>query len=183
MKKLYGSLTIKPAYGAALPIPKDADLDKAEKAIGAKLPAAYRDYAKIFGLGEHGGYYRVYVPMGPKYKASDLALHTEQYRKDFAGRAKDAKDKAVFQAWIPFADTVGGDIFAFDTTAKPKTPGEWPVVVLIHERTKPEALSASFEEFMEDVVYGNGLDKVRKPKEKIPVIREFMPYGDKVRGL
>ncbi len=183
-EKLHKSIKMLPPYGKAFAAVKDADLDKAEKAIGSKLPESYREYAKLFGYGEHGKYFRIYVPLGSKYPNADLTGHTLSYRKDCAELADKKKDKEFYLRMIPFADTSGGDIFAFDPAeAKGKDAPDYAVYVIIHGRDKIEKLSPDFKTFFTDVVYGTGLEKVLKNKEKLVVLKEFQPFGDKVRGL
>lgn len=184
-KKLHQSLKMVPPKGQALPKPTSADLDKAEKKIGAKLPPSYRDFAQLFGPGQHGGYFRIYAPMaGAKYKMSDLAEQTLAMREGLSDMAEKDKDKKFYGRMVPFADTLGGDIFCWDPLPpKGKQVEEYPVFVLVHGSDKIQPMAPDFETFVNKVVYGPDLAKVIKSKEKRKVEMEFLGFGTQTPGL
>jgi hypothetical protein len=182
-KELRASLELIPTDGDALPKPTDADLDAAEAAIGAKLPPSYRGFAKEFGAGNLGDFFRVHVPLpGEKHRKSDLAgfvLETRNARDFF----KDAYGIDI-DRMIPFADTGGGDLFVWDPgTAGGDTAKEYPVFILERGADAIVPMSPDFETFIRQGALGQDYAKALQLDEPWEVSMSFQQFGTGTPGL
>jgi hypothetical protein len=96
---------------AAIP---DADVDAAERAIGAAFPAGYRPFVSRFGRGVLGGLVRIYAPHdiqnGPN-NVREWRARIDEYWFWDASAALLPKQRAL--ECIIIGDTVGGDELIF----------------------------------------------------------------------
>jgi hypothetical protein len=92
----------------------DAEVEAAEKAIGAAFPAGYRAFITRFGRGLLGGLVRVYAPAditnGPN-KVREWRKRIDEYW--FWDESAALLPKARALECICVADTVGGDELIF----------------------------------------------------------------------
>ena len=111
--ELYKKLDIKPAAGKAFPKPTDKDVEKFEAKRKVNLPASYREYAKAFGAGDLGGYFRIKVPGGAK-SSVDLEAFNKLIHGMDEDNAEMYENEALIKRIIPFASTGGGDVIAWE---------------------------------------------------------------------
>ena len=175
---LYETLQINPTLGMALPLPTQDDLDGFEQKYSMELPQEYQSFAIVFGPGEIGKWFRVYVPSAGKKSLADLATLQESFttnRKALADCFPD--DAAFYNRLIPFADSLDGDVIGWDVEdAKGGKGGEYGIYVITRGDTRILHLVNSFREFIEEVCLGNLFAKIMH-YPKWEACREFTPYG------
>jgi hypothetical protein len=176
-KALYKSLKlVPPPKGKPFPLPRAADLDKVEKKLKLPLPASYRAFAQVFGVGQIGGYFRVGVP-AKGAKLSDLLGLVEFVRGNEELYVDTYGDKAFVRRMLPFGTTLGGDILVWDPHAVSDTrANEYRIFVLPDDQVKIVPLADDFSQFITKAVFGPAFKKALKQKtwsiEKI-----FEPWG------
>lgn len=161
-----------PKRGAKKRAP-DSALARFEADFGVPLPPSYREFVGRLGPGEIGGYFRVYAP-GYGGKGLDLAALVTLVRENADIYEGQYGDAALVAGMIPFADTIGGDVFAWDTRKPVK--GEYPVVALLNGGTKPVTAAPSFAAFVADVVLGGQFGKLVKNPD-FETGNDFLPYS------
>lgn len=147
-----------------------------EREIGLKLPPTYKSFVKVFGPGEIGGFFRIWIP-GDKELNYDLA---HEYEETHLGCTQEAASEAdKFNArFVFFGSTIGGDLVGWDPkdVTDPKGPEYRVHFIARHHRGIPVA--SSFVEFVSEVCLGKNLDKLcgwQTPPDYPP--REFLPYA------
>jgi hypothetical protein len=143
--------------GSTILAPTAEDLDRFERELEFELPASYRSYMLEIGPGSVGEYYIINAPLyrhpqrGMQREVKQLqkdALLSEIYGGEFVSRM------------IPFATSIGGDIFAWD----PTTPAagkklDYTVFVLPRDLNRVVKVAKDFESFVYQVCLGRGLSK------------------------
>jgi hypothetical protein len=125
------------------------------KVAGVPLPAGWRDFMARYGPGELAGYFNLRGVAKRRGVTMTLAELVALYRDnldmyvDQFGR----KHKARLARLVPFGDTVGGDILAWDPgRAQPAAePVEYPVLMLRDGADAIDELAPAFEPFRVDV--------------------------------
>lgn len=132
------------SIGPARRNPDAAKLDRHEKRTKLALPASYRAYCEVFGEGTFCGYFNVHVPGG----------RLESFQEEASGRKEFVGEH--YGAWaerlVPFADTVGGDIVAWDPeVVTRKKDRELAVYVLPRDADEPVRAADTFRHLVERV--------------------------------
>lgn len=153
-----------------------AALDRFEKKYGFKLPASYRAFVETFGPGELGRYFRIHAPGYPG-REIDLGEYVEGMRQSADMFAEIYGDADLVARMVPFGDTIGGDVIAWDPRAlTPKTADEYPIVFLPRDQQKVRPMAPTFPQMVADVCLDKSFGKlVNDPNYE--VVREFQPYA------
>lgn len=156
--ELYNRMTISALEGDVLAKPTEKTLAAFEEAH-FKLPASYREYAKVFGVGELAGLYRIAVPLDVESE-----YNLVQHNKDAHGEpseglweayaAPDVIDKMFF-----FGATVGGEMFAWNLANITNNNDSEYAICLFRRRPKIEHIASSFDDFVERHCLKNGQDE------------------------
>lgn len=112
-----------------------------------KLPASYQAFLEVLGPGRLGGYFRVFAPG----KEGGLDALARDVDPEVFGEVYG--DVALAEALLPFSDTVGGDVFGWDTRTS-DADGEHPVHAFPSGRTKSLKVADTFGEFVVEVCLG-----------------------------
>ncbi|HEX5748980.1 MAG TPA: SMI1/KNR4 family protein [Archangium sp.] len=110
----------------------DALLDTASEALGLRLPASYREFAKRYGFGAVSGMFVVHVPVpaGATPGCAGLLEVSRQLSGELA--EMDASQplnvhpdgtQELVRRLVPFGESVNGDVVAWDPAA-PSGGGE-----------------------------------------------------------
>jgi hypothetical protein len=164
---------VKPPKRGAKKRAPDSALTRFETEFGVPLPPSYREFVERLGPGEFGGYFRVYAP-GYGGKGLDLAALVTLLRENADIYEGQYGDAPLVARMIPFADTIGGDVFVWDT-GKP-VKGEYPILALISGGTKPIKVAPTFAAFVMDVVLGGRFGKLVKNPD-FEAGNDFLPYS------
>jgi hypothetical protein len=92
------------------------ELDQYETKSGFRLPSSYRDFCRVFGPGQIGGWYQLAVPhleKKGKKKLYDLAGKTKFYH-DGLEWEEYAPDPKRFQRSVIFGDDNTGAVYYWD---------------------------------------------------------------------
>lgn len=117
--------------GLTAPRRSQVDWDRAEAAVGTRLPADYREYVHWFGPGDFDEYLIVCVP-GVENSNTELAArlakerHGARVQADIAPRAKPRIP--LFPepgGWLPWGFTTGGDGLYWVTSGA--DPDRWTI--------------------------------------------------------
>ena len=143
-----------------------AALREFEDKIGRKLPRAYKAYAHVFGPGEMGGFFRIYVPCVPKRLRSgyELAL---QY-KDWKSYAQETAEGDPENAWLSnsilLAYTIGGEAVVWDTSRVTDSAANEFRICWLTRANRVDGTATSFGKFIDRVC--------------LPVVKKrlFLPY-------
>ncbi|MBX9396276.1 hypothetical protein K4749_22435 [Streptomyces sp. TRM72054] len=120
------------ARDAGLTVPRryQVDWDRAEAAVGTRLPADYKQYVYWFGPGSFDEYLIVCVP-GVENSNTELAARLDQERRSARTRAEltgQAPRVPLFPepgGWLPWGFTTGGDGLYWVTAGD--DPDRWTV--------------------------------------------------------
>jgi hypothetical protein len=152
---------VEPATYSYLPKPDAAVLDQFEMSHGMKLPETYREFAKLFGAGELGEYYRIAVPL---CVADDYGL--QEYNQGWQKAMKiweDSVPRESVPRMLFFAGTIGGESYAWDT-GDCRDPVSCEHAIYLLPRDGPAVIVAeSFLSFVQQCVAGTapGIGKLR----------------------
>lgn len=147
-----------------------------EREIGYKLPRSYKTFAEVFGPGEIGGFFRIWIPGG---EYNDLATEYRDVHGAFQQESASEHDKRNAR-FLLFGSTIGGDIVGWDP--KDLTDAKEPEyrVYFIERHKEGVPVAASFPEFVQNICLANNLYKFcgwKKPSdEKHWPPYEFLPY-------
>jgi hypothetical protein len=179
---LYDSLEIvlRPGF-ERMPPPDDAALDQFEHEHGTVLPASYREFIKVFGAGELGGFFRIKSPGYPAGGDAALAGFNQRMHTDEEADAAMAKQRVQrLRGMVYFASVSGGEVVAWDTAdVRCDRPREYGVYLWSLDRQFLE-LAGCFELFITDVCLTTGLDPAWKRagfvvEDPWPIHRVFVP--------
>lgn len=161
MAKKFGfELEVVSTLGANFPKPNKQRLDAFEKSKNIKLPIAYRNFVSSLGAGELNGYVRVHAPNSPSldlFQLNDISTSAE----------------TTLTSYLAFADTVGGDLFLWESSSQGEGISEYPVYFLPKESSKIVKFAPTFQTFIELVCDGHRLG--------ISAGRRYQPFGKKPR--
>jgi hypothetical protein len=163
-QSLYDSLEIVLRPGSErMPPPDDAALDQFEREHASVLPASYREFIKVFGAGELGGFFRIKSPGYPAGGDAALAGFNQRMHTDEEADAAMAKQPVQrFRGMVFFASVNGGEVVAWDTgDVRCDRPLEYGIYLWSLDRRFLE-LAGSFEQFITDVCLTTGLDPAWK---------------------
>jgi hypothetical protein len=93
-----------------VPVSKE-EIQKAEENIGGHFPAGYGECLLKFGEGEIANYIH---PFSPKQVVDELEYYREILLEDFWDDGSIQLDDREKNKLVVFADTIDGDLFAFD---------------------------------------------------------------------
>ena len=119
---------------------------------GVPLPAGWRTFVTKNGPGELAGY--VHLRGMAKRRGVTLTLPqlVEIYRDnlDVYVDQYGAKEKARLARLVPFGDTIGGDVIAWDPGPRPpgEEPVEYRVLLLRHGARKILEVAPTFDAFV-----------------------------------
>jgi hypothetical protein len=174
-QSLYDSLEIVLRRGSErVPPPDDASLDQFERVHGAPLPASYREFVKVFGAGELGGFFRIRAPGYPA--GSDASLDGFNRRM----HAGDDAQTERFRRLVYVAGVNGGETVAWDTgDVRSASPHEFGICLRTRDDKLLE-LAGSFAEFVMRICLTTGLDEAWRRagvevEDEWPVQRVFVP--------
>lgn len=178
---LHDSLEIVLRRGSEqVPPPDDAALDLFEREHGTPLPASYREFVKVFGAGELGGFFRIRSPGYSERSDASLAAFDRRMHNDDAPDELATQPVERARPMVYFASVNGGEVVAWDTgdvrSARPREYG-------VYLRTRDDRflfLTGSFSEFVTEVCLTAGLDVAWRRaglvvEDKWPVERVFVP--------
>jgi hypothetical protein len=174
------TLVIQPTLGSPLSKPQDKDLELLEKQSGFQLPVSFREFVKRFGPGEIGRYFRIYSPRcGKKVSQADLYEYVQSFENNRIALAKCFKEEGLIRRMVPFSDTIGGDVIAWDPEdVTDATTHEYGIYLIPRSDTRVVRLVDSFEAFIEAVCLGKLFPKKVKVRNW-KVFQEFVPYGSR----
>ncbi len=151
-KDLYNKLEIDHPAGKRLPLSDDNVLDQAEGSLGCRLPQSYREFCKVFGAGELGGYYRVAIPLPFEHDFELLRFNVNAHGEE---------DDCLWEGYFPdddmikrvvfFAETIGGEMFAWDTDNLQDSAMNEYAIYFFHRKPRCEVVARSFSEFVASV--------------------------------
>lgn len=181
-EQLTKSLDVRQPPGQALSKPTDATLDKFESAHKFKLPPSYREFVKVFGPGEIGGYFRIYAP-GYGKSGADLGRFVKEIRElEEVFRDRFRQKVRFIKRMVPFADTLGGDIIVWGPSEITDPSSEYSIYMIFEDRDKIAELARSFPAFVQDVCLSDSFGTlVGDPNYK--ALRQFIPFGTGTPGL
>jgi hypothetical protein len=152
-----------------------ADIKKFEAKYNFTLPKSYVSFLSTFGPGTLNHYFNLYSPLS-KYRGRELTSEVREIRasKTLAAIYQDA---SLLQRSIPFADTIAGDIFAWDPTAcTHRTKFEYQIVVMPRYGRKILPIAKEFRAFVQRVCFGHDFEDIvmgqRDPEWQIDYIFE-----------
>lgn len=161
-------------WGDAVPLLKSTthDLDRFEDESGVKLPHSYREFAQRFGAGELAGYYRLSVPVAVANK-----YNLSQFNAETHGAPEDAMweysaPAEVISRIIFFADTIGGESYAWDPKEIRDTATNEYAIYHFPRAWKYREVAGSFNDFLENVA----LKQEPRQDGSIPRL-EFAPFS------
>lgn len=97
-----------------LRLPEAAQVDALEAALGAPLPAGYREYVLQWGSGVYGNLLVVQMPEDILASRTDEAGFVREWYAEFWGEKSDLTQTDAVDAW-PFAYTLDGDKIRYCT--------------------------------------------------------------------
>jgi SUKH superfamily protein len=153
-KKLLKELKVSELGRPPLALPTDDTLNQFQIHSGFKLSTSYREYAKLFGVGELAGYYRIAVPLAVESEY-DLAKFNKITKGSDEEKLWDGytQPEALQQLFF-FAATIGGEMFAWKLDEiTDKKRNEYAIYFL--PRVPPMVFSAqSYSSFVQDICLG-----------------------------
>jgi len=172
-KELYNELKIESSK-TNIPKTTSAMLDKLEESIHRKLPKSYREFMIIFGPGELAEYFRIYGP-GKKGGQADLIAFIEMNREIANVQIETYGEEDFIKRMIPFSDTIGGDVIAWDPSTSNEDNDDYAIFMLPNDRNSIIKLSPDFEAFITKICLSTSFGKiVGDPKYKVSkVFRQF----------
>ncbi len=120
-------------------------LDTFEKTNGLVLPNSYRAFVKKHGACEVAQYFRVRAP-GTDQPATDLQAFYELLRGVTDVFIETYGAAELVTHMLPFADSVGGDVLAFDL--RDPRAREPKVMLFRDEGGDPRVAANGFDEFI-----------------------------------
>lgn len=123
---------------------------------GVTLPLGWRTFMARHGPGQLGGYVNLRGMAKRRGTAMTLADLLEVYRdnldtyEDQYARGR-ASEVARLHRLVPFADSIGGDVLAWDPGKKPSEDEdvEYPVLLLPQGRKKLVEIASGFDDLVE----------------------------------
>jgi hypothetical protein len=156
-KTPYAKMTvIAPAEGGEpLDKPGQKEIAAVERKLKHPLPDGYKKFITHFGPGQIGRYFNIRGPgYGPKSDA-DLAALVKLFRDLRDTYAELYGDEELIDRCIPFADTIGGDIFVWDPSASTAKIGvEYAIYLLADDSEEARQVASNFESFVNDICLG-----------------------------
>lgn len=132
--------------------PTDAELDAFQKAYGFELPDAYREFVKAFGPGELSAYVRIYAPASAGTPGR-LAQFVDGVRDAAELLGEKYGDPAFVARMVPFANTLAGDMIAWDPDAVTDAKShEYGTSVLQKDSSKIVRAASTFTAFIDCVL-------------------------------
>jgi hypothetical protein len=162
-KTPYAKLTVIAPAGGKEPLdrPGEKEVAAAERKLKHPLPDSYKRFITDFGPGQIGRYFNVRGPgYGPKSDA-DLAALVKLFREERDTYIDLYGDEDLIDRCIPFADTIGGDIFVWDPAASTARSGvEYDIYLLADDSEEAMKVAASFEAFVNEICLGPAFGKL-----------------------
>jgi hypothetical protein len=165
-KKLHKRLVVAEGYEIARPLPAKIEtaLQKAEGALGIRLPKSYKAFIHQFGPGELGGYFRIYGPVIVSFanNGEDLLGSIDRWQEEGLTWQKAVNAGRVEQL-LCFSTTIGGDACFWDIgDIRDERNREYCILALSHDAYPPklQKVAVSFKEFVNQVCLGNGFDMI-----------------------
>jgi hypothetical protein len=127
----------------------EAHLRAFEKRKRVVLPSDYRAFAKTFGAGTLGGFVRIAAPT-ERPRAFNLRHFDKLWDtvRDAQCETYGERHRELFERAILFADSVGGDLFVWDTGAPSDGGHDWPIVVLPRSGTRLLRVRGGIRDFL-----------------------------------
>lgn len=160
------------------PIPTLAHLTHFETSLGIRLPESYKLFVTTFGAGEIGGYFNIFAPGYPNKPSGSIEGLISLVRDPAVREAfiEAYKDVDFLDRMIPFSNSIGGDIIAWDPDdVRDSVNSEYGIYILPDDLDQIVELASSFKEYIENVCLGDAFKKFAGPKWT--TIHEFMPFG------
>lgn len=181
-KQLYQQLDVQGPPGKALKKPGDKDLNAFEARHDFALPSSYREYIKVFGPGELGGYFRIYAPGYPD-SGADLDRFVQMIQEIEDVFVETYGEEERVQRMMPFADTLGGDVIAWDpAVVTDPSKKEYTILILRDDSDKILKLAATFPDFIKDICLGSDFAKIIDDPT-YEALQTFIPFGTETPGL
>jgi hypothetical protein len=148
-----------------------------ESDAGHKLPNTFKAFAQVFGPGELGGYYRIWVP-GDKKCGYDLGTEHGLARELYCA-ADDYEQGKLLARLLFFASTIGGEFVGWDPLEETEATGPEYRVYYVTDQGTARAVAVSFPEFVADICLKNRLHEFfgwenQNPDDWPP--QTFLPY-------
>lgn len=164
--RLREALTISGAPALAKP-PK---LTEFERKAGIRLPESYKSFMCEIGSGQLGNYFNFRgFPARKGGGGMSVFELWSLYRENLADYVETYGQKRVVSRLVPFCDTIGGDIIAWD----PESPTEaakqeYQIVMLPDGGSKLIVLAKSFEDLILSVLLTKKFGKLVNDKDYEP---------------
>ena len=138
-------------------LPTESAIADVEKQFGIVLPESYRRMVKIFGPGELGGRFMLKAPGYAEQRPKiDLFSFTEKWRSILPENSSDERVGRL----IYFCDTIYSDFIGWDPTdVRDSKSRELGIYICVHERDRADFLTDSFDKFINDFCFGDGLGR------------------------
>jgi hypothetical protein len=148
-----------------------------ESATGHKLPRSYKTFAKVFGPGELGGSFRIWIP-GDKECGYDLATE-HRLAAETHSSADDDEQGALLTRLLFFASTIGGEFVGWNPLDITDPITAEYRVYYVTRNAKAMGVAASFPEFVAEICLKNRLHEFfgwqnQEPPDWPP--QTFLPY-------
>jgi hypothetical protein len=156
---------------------------KFEVATERKLPHSYKAFAKVFGPGEFGGYYWIYIPGDVEYRFDLERCHKRMH--DFFAKPPAVDEQyELRKRLLFFAETIGGENIGWDPVDVTDSRTAEYRIYYVTRLGKAKAVADSFSEFITDICLKNRLHllfgwKNQEPPDWPP--QTFEPYSAKPR--
>lgn len=137
--------------------PTLADVDAFQRRHKLQLPPSYVDFICQVGPGVFGNYFVIDAPLSG-YRGRGLNRKIKHERGNDT-LAAVYRDRPFIDRMIPFGDTIGGDIFAWDPKdVARRSPLEYQIYVLPRDRSQIIPIANSFPQFIRQVCFGRRLE-------------------------
>ena len=111
------------------------------------------------GGGTAGQYFQIYCP---NTRPRDISL--EKHCKEIQGNEvliAVYNEPALLQRFVPFGDTIGGDILGWDpATQRGRTRLEYDIVVLPRDARQSLVLANTFSDFVKNCIFGRRFEEL-----------------------
>ena len=159
-----------------------ADIAAFEATYEVALPKSYVSFLSAFGPGTLNHYFNIYAPLSG-YRGRELTSEVREIRASKT-LASIYDNVPLLQRSVPFADTIAGDIFAWDTDhCTRKSTAEYQIVVMPRYGKRILPIARDFASFIREVCYGHAFEDVvlkrRDPEWQIDFV--FEPTSKAIR--
>ncbi len=157
--------------------PTRKDMAECEKSLGFHFPESYKSFVRQIGAGEISEYFNIFAPGYSEKRSGSLEALIDLVRKEAVSESlvEVYGDEAFVRRMIPFADTIGGDLFVWDPEdCRDDCTHEYGIFVFPDDRSTIIQMAASFVEFIDEVCLGDKFRLIAGPSWC--AVSQFTPF-------